>query len=140
MAALLGILSENALAQVVGLGGEDKRSGGLPDLPHFAPKANRVIYLFQSGAPSQMELFDPKPQLLARRGEDLPSSVRMGQRLTGMTSGQKAFPVAPSVFKSQKYGSNGVEMSELIPTSEPLRTRSVSCARCTRRRSTTTRP
>src|SRR6266567_1182676 len=63
-------------------------TGGLPGLPHFAPKAKRIIYLFQSGAPSQMELFDYKPELLKYRGQNLPDSVRNGQRLTGMTSGQ----------------------------------------------------
>src|SRR5687767_2737757 len=67
--------------------------------PNYAPKAKRIIYLFQSGAPSQMDLFDPKPQMEKHRGEDLPASIRMGQRLTGMTSAQKTFPVAPSIFK-----------------------------------------
>ena len=63
-------------------------TGGLPGLPHFAPKAKRVIYLFQSGAPSQIDLFDPKPAIAGRRGVELPDSVRMGQRITTMTSGQ----------------------------------------------------
>ncbi|MGB8167028.1 MAG: DUF1501 domain-containing protein, partial [Chthoniobacteraceae bacterium] len=62
--------------------------GALPGLPHLPPKAKRIIYLFQSGAPSQMDLFDPKPALAQRRGEDLPASIRQGQRLTTMTSGQ----------------------------------------------------
>src|SRR5262249_19793946 len=61
---------------------------GLPGLPHFAAKAKRVIYLFQSGAPSQLDLFDPKPGLAARRGQELPDSIRRGQRLTGMTATQ----------------------------------------------------
>src|SRR6202008_4012087 len=78
---------------------EDARADGLPGLPHFAAKAKRVIYLFQSGAPSQMDLFDYKPALKQKRGIELPSSVRMGQRFTTMTSGQKNFPVAPSIFK-----------------------------------------
>ncbi len=115
MAALLGILSDDALASILGSDDEKKAIGGLTGLPHFAPKAKRVIYLFQSGAPSQMELYDPKPGLTAHRGEDLPASIRMGQRLTGMTSGQKTFPVAPSIFKSQKYGESGLEISELLP-------------------------
>jgi len=89
--------------------------GGLPGLPHFPPKAKRVIYLFQSGAPSQADLFDDKPSLVARRGIDLPDSVRMGQRLTGMTSGQKSFPVAPSLFKFARHGQSGASMSELLP-------------------------
>ena len=77
-----------------------RQHGGLPGLPHFPPKAKRVIYLFQSGAPSQMDLFDDKPAICrTRRGIELPDSVRMGQRITTMTSGQKSFPVAPSIFK-----------------------------------------
>ncbi|HXH62464.1 MAG TPA: DUF1501 domain-containing protein [Fimbriimonadaceae bacterium] len=115
LAALFGILSQESLASILVSPESNKRIGGLPNMPNFPPKANRVIYLFQSGAPSQMELFDPKPQLEKYRGEDLPSSVRMGQRLTGMTSGQKSFPVAPSIFKSQKYGKAGIEISELLP-------------------------
>ncbi len=92
-----------------------KRVGGLPNLPHFAAKAKRVIYLHQSGAPSQMDLFDPKPALDKFRGQELPDSIRNGQRLTGMTSGQKAFPVAPTIFKYQKHGQSGIEISELLP-------------------------
>jgi hypothetical protein len=82
---------------------------------HHAPKAKRVIYLFQSGAPSQMDLFDPKPQLKERRGQDLPDSIRQGQRLTTMTSGQKSFPVAPSIFPFQQHGQSGMEFSALMP-------------------------
>ncbi|MFN8220027.1 MAG: DUF1501 domain-containing protein [Fimbriimonadales bacterium] len=115
LAALMGILASDGMA--LDLPGQDgkKRFGGLPGVPHFPPKANRVIYLFQSGAPSQMELFDPKPVLATRRGEDLPASVRMGQRLTGMTSGQAKFPVAPSIYKFNKYGDCGMELSEILP-------------------------
>src|SRR5438552_81652 len=72
---------------------------GVLGTTHFAPTAKRVIYLCQSGAPSQMELFDYKPKLEAMRGSELPGSVRMGQRLTGMSSGQANFPVANSMFK-----------------------------------------
>jgi hypothetical protein len=89
--------------------------GGLPGLPHFPAKAKRVIYLFQSGAPSQLDLFDYKPQLEQFRGQDLPESVRMGQRLTGMTSGQKSFPIAPSMFKFARHGQSGAWISELMP-------------------------
>jgi hypothetical protein len=71
---------------------------GLPGLPHFPPTAKRVIFLFMSGGPSQMELFDYKPSLAKRRGEDLPSSIRKGQRLTGMTSTQDSFPVVESRY------------------------------------------
>ena len=88
---------------------------GLPALPHFAPKAKRVIYLFQSGAPSQMDLFDPKPLLNKMYGEELPASVRGGQRLTGMTAGQTSFPLAGSLFEFKKHGQPGTWMSELLP-------------------------
>jgi hypothetical protein len=88
---------------------------GLPGLPNHPAKAKRIIYLFQSGAPSQMDLFDPKPLMKERRGEDLPESIRQGQRLTTMTSGQKNFPVAPSVFDFQQRGECGMWMSELLP-------------------------
>ncbi len=117
LAALVGILGDEGFASVLpGSGPDDlKRVGGLPEFPNFAPKAKRVIYLFQSGAPSQMELFDPKPHLADKRMEELPASVRMGQRLTGMTSGQKSFPVAPSIYKFQKHGQCGMELSELLP-------------------------
>src|SRR5262245_56261190 len=90
-------------------------TGGLPDLPHFAPKAKRVIYLFQSGGPSQLELFDYKPELEKFRGQDLPDSVRKGQRLTGMTAHQSRFPTAPSIFKFAQHGKSGMTLSELLP-------------------------
>ncbi len=83
--------------------------------PNHTPKAKRIIYLFQSGAPSQMDLFDPKPAMTAHRGEDLPESIRRGQRLTTMTSGQAKFPVAPSVFKFAQHGQSGMWMSEVLP-------------------------
>ncbi|MEO6784578.1 MAG: DUF1501 domain-containing protein, partial [Chthoniobacteraceae bacterium] len=88
---------------------------GRPGFPNFTPKAKRIIYLFQSGAPSQMDLFDPKPQLEKKRGEDLPDSIRKGQRLTTMTSGQKKFPVAPSIFKFAQHGKGGMWLTELMP-------------------------
>src|ERR1700742_113065 len=90
-------------------------SPGLPGFPNFPAKAKRVIYLHQSGAPSQMDLYDPKPALSKRYGEDLPDSIRNGQRLTGMTSNQKKFPVAPSVYKFAQYGKAGTWFSELLP-------------------------
>ena len=83
--------------------------------PNFNPKAKRIIYLFQSGAPSQMDLFDPKPEMANHFAENLPDSIRKGQRLTTMTSGQKTFPVAPSKFKFKQHGESGMWMSELIP-------------------------
>ena len=90
-------------------------AGGLADVPHFAPRAKRVIYMFQSGAPSQIDLFDHKPLLRKYHGQDLPDSVRKGQRITGMTSGQDRLPVAASLFKFQPHGQSGTELSELLP-------------------------
>ena len=84
-------------------------------LPHFAPKAKRVIYLFQNGAPSQLESFDYKPMLNKMAGEELPASIRMGQRLTGMTSGQAKFPLVGSHFKFKQYGKSGAWVSEIFP-------------------------
>lgn len=89
-------------------------------LPHFAPKAKRIIYLFQNGAPSQLESFDYKPLLSKMKGEELPASIRMGQRLTGMTSGQKKFPLVGSHFKFQQYGNSGAWVSELFPNTAKI--------------------
>ena len=85
--------------------------------PHFAPKAKRVIYLHMEGAPSQLDLYDHKPQLVARFNEDLPDSIRNGQRITTMTSGQSRFPVAPSVFRFDRHANNqdGIMLSEVVP-------------------------
>jgi hypothetical protein len=90
-------------------------TGALPGLPHFAPKAKRVIYLFQSGGPSQMELFDYKPKLKDYAGTELPESIRNGQRLTGMSASQSTFPVVPSRFEFAQYGESGAWVSELLP-------------------------
>src|SRR5438477_10029539 len=103
------------LAALWTLLGEKSRAEGLPGLPHFRPKAKRVIYLFQSGAPSQLDLFDPKPKLEALRGKELPDSVRRGQRLTGMTATQESFPLAPSRFAFARHGAGGAWVSELLP-------------------------
>src|ERR1700716_1407042 len=94
---------------------EQAKAEILAGLPHFAPKAKRVIYLFQSGAPSQMELFDHKPKLKDLRATELPESIRQGQRLTGMTATQTSFPVAPSLFQFAQYGKSGAWISELMP-------------------------
>jgi hypothetical protein len=85
--------------------------------PHFAPKAKRVIYLHMEGAPSQIDLWDYKPGLRERFDQDLPDSIRQGQRLTTMTSGQTRFPVAPSIFRFSRYANNqdGIWISELMP-------------------------
>jgi hypothetical protein len=82
---------------------------------HRIAKAKRVIFLFQSGAPSQIDLFDPKPKLADLRGTELPDSIRQGQRLTGMTSRQTSFPVAPSKFRFAQHGNSGAWLSELLP-------------------------
>jgi hypothetical protein len=87
----------------------------LKGLPHFVPKAKRVIYLFQSGAPSQLDLFDHKPLLNKMNGQELPENVFGGQRLTGMTAGQSAFPLAGSHFKFGQKGASGAWVSELMP-------------------------
>ncbi len=87
----------------------------LTGLAQFAPKAKRVIYLFQNGAPSQLDLFDYKPLLQKMHGEDLPASIRQGQRLTGMTSDQKKFPLAGTVFQFNQYGQAKAYISELLP-------------------------
>src|SRR5579872_2383050 len=103
-AALAALLSDRASA-----------APGIAGLPHAAPKARRVIWLTQAGAPSQLDLFDYKPELKERFNQDLPESVRKGQRLTGMTSGQARFPVAPSIFKFAQHGKSGVWLSEALP-------------------------
>jgi hypothetical protein len=104
VAALASLLSENA-----------RGTGGLAGLPHFPPTAKRVIYLFQHGAPSQLDLFDYKPNLARMRGTDLPDSVRKGQRLTGMTAYQAKFPTAPTIFNFSQYGNSGTWLSEILP-------------------------
>ncbi len=88
---------------------------GVAGIPHFAPKAKRVIWLTQAGAPSQLDLFDYKPGLRELFDKDLPASVRNGQRVTGMTSGQARFPIAPSVFNFKQHGNAGHWLSELLP-------------------------
>ena len=107
--ALTAMLSEQAL-------GQDARPGnGLPGVPHFPAKAKRVIVLWQGGAPSQIDLFDHKPDLLRHRLEELPESVRAGKRLSTMTSGQKQFPVLPAIAPFQQYGRSEMWLSSLIP-------------------------
>jgi len=96
---------------------EKKRNaiGGLVDLPHFKAKAKRVIYLFQSGGPAQMDLYDPKPDLVHRFGEEVPKSVYPDDRKTTMTVGQTSFPVAPSRYRFNQCGQSGIELSEVLP-------------------------
>lgn len=107
--ALASLLNENLFAA-------DAPKTGLPGIPHFAPKAKRVIYLFQSGGPPQMDLFDYKPYLNEMHGQETPESVFNGQRLTGMTAGQSSFPVARSIFNFERVGQSGAWLNtEVMP-------------------------
>src|SRR6266568_73091 len=114
--ALASLLNENLFAAAVKKGAKSAlpSHGALGSL-HFAPKARRVIYLFMSGAPSHIDLFDPKPKLVELSGTELPKSVRGDQRITGMTSGQKQLLCVGSPFKFAKHGQCGLELSELLP-------------------------
>jgi len=89
--------------------------GGVLGAPHFVPKAKRIVYLFVAGGPSQLETFDYKPLLNERNGEDLPDSVRMGQRLTGMSGNQSVLPLAGSVYPFRQHGKSGAWVSDLLP-------------------------
>jgi len=109
----LGGLALSSMAPTQSLGGV--LNGDQGEFPHFAPKAKRIIYLFQSGAPSQMELFDYKPKLKSMFGEELPASVRGDQRVTGMTSDQRSFPLAMGDFTFDQYGKSGAWFSNLLP-------------------------
>jgi hypothetical protein len=111
-AALASLFTQDGSAEPVV---RDQPTGGLPGFPNFPPKAKRVIYLHQSGAPSQIDLFDYKPHLTKMQGTELPATVRMGQRITGMTSGQSSLPVASSIFKFSQQGQTGTWLSELLP-------------------------
>ena len=115
----LAFLGSTALTQLMaadqpGAGGGPR--SGLPALPHFAPKAKRVIYLYMEGAPSQLDTFDYKPELTAQFNKDLPPTVRGTQRLTGMTNHQARLPVAPSIFKFNRHpnAENGLWASDLL--------------------------
>lgn len=99
----------------VGMLGRAAMADMLEGLPHFAPTAKRVIYLFQSGGPSQLEMFDPKPLLSKMYKQNLPESVRKGQRLTTMSASQSSFPIVPSKYKFEQHGKSGAWLSELIP-------------------------
>lgn len=116
MAAMASLMGNelNGLAMAADVTGG--KNAPLPKaLTHFAPKAKQVIYLHMVGGPSQMDLYDYKPKMQEYFDKDLPDSVRMGQRLTTMTSGQKRFPIAPSKYKFQQYGPNGMWISEMLP-------------------------
>jgi len=109
--AALGSLLAKESPQALGDEGLAQDHGGL----HFAPRAKRVIYLFMSGGPSHIDLFDYKPALAKVHGQELPGSIRMGQRITGMTSGQSSFPCVAPMFKFAQHGESGTWLSELLP-------------------------
>ena len=108
------LFPEFAKAAASKVASEPKAHPALPGLPHFAPKAKRIIYLFMNGAPSQIDLLDYKPKLSEMFDKDLPDSIRKGQRLTTMTSGQARFPIAPSMYKFKQHGKGGTWFSELL--------------------------
>jgi hypothetical protein len=112
VAALASVLEENGTAATrsASTGANETRSGS-----HFAPRAKRVIFIFQAGGPAQLELYDYKPGLEKRHGTELPESVRKNQRLTGFTAGQGEFPIVASPFRFHRRGESGVWMSELLP-------------------------
>ena len=112
--ALAGLLAP-PLLEAIAAGKSALAHPALPGLPHHAPKARRFIYLFMNGAPSQIDLWDYKPKLNDLYDKDLPDSVRQGQRLTTMTSGQKRFPLAPSIYRFAPAGRCGTWVSELLP-------------------------
>ncbi len=113
VAALSSLLKNDGFAQSENP--RDTKTGGMTGLPHFAPKVKRVIYLHQSGGPSQLDTFDYKPSLEKLHGTELPDSIRGGQRITGMTSGQSSFPCVKSIFKFAQHGQSGTWVSELLP-------------------------
>jgi hypothetical protein len=112
LAALAGLMGRDLSASTTSSGAAH---GGLAGFPNFPQRAKRIIYLFQSGGPSQMELFDYKPRLKEFQGTNLPDSIRGGQRLTGMSATQSSFPVVPSKFSFAQHGSSGAWVSELLP-------------------------
>jgi hypothetical protein len=107
-------MGAGALAALMPRSGFGADAGKAPG-PHFAPKAKQVIYLHMVGGPSQMDLYDYKPKMGEYYDKDLPESIRNGQRLTTMTSGQARFPIAPSKYKFEQHGKNGMWVSELLP-------------------------
>jgi len=113
-AALASLLNQ-PLSTAAESASAEPAAGGLPGMPHFAPRAKRVIYLCQSGGPSQFETFDYKPELAKLFDQDVPKSVFGSQRLTGMTSGQARFAVTPSYYKFKQHGESGTWVSELLP-------------------------
>ncbi len=135
-AALASLMNPGLFAATVTVPRRRRESLGEP---HFPAKAKRVIYLFMSGAPSQLDLFDYKPTMDELFDTDLPDSIRKGQRLTTMTSGQERFPIAPSMFKFAQHGGAGHGSASCCPTPRQWSTTSASSRASTPRRSITTR-
>ena len=111
-AALASLLNPQMFAAEGAARAKTGGSQGSLKVLHFAPKAKRVIYLFMSGGPSHIDLYDYKPKLAEYNGQELPASTRMGQRVTGMTAGQSSFPVARSIFNFKQHGKSGAWLSE----------------------------
>src|SRR3954468_12357386 len=113
--ALMGLLNRGTPAAAAPTAPPPNPFKGILPAPHLAPRAKRIIYLFMSGGPSQHDLFDYKPLLNQMNGQDLPASVRMGQRLTGMSANQATLPLAGSIFKFARHGQSGAWLSDLLP-------------------------
>ncbi|MFM8287184.1 MAG: DUF1501 domain-containing protein [Planctomycetaceae bacterium] len=118
--ALADMLAGPAASLGQSLGQSPGRDSGVLETLHHVPRAKRVIYLFQSGGPSQLETFDYKPLLVEQNGQQLPDSVRKGQRLTGMTGSQASLPMAGAQFKFAQHGQAGTWISELLPHTAQL--------------------
>jgi hypothetical protein len=129
--ALADLLSKDGKAD--DSAAKSTKERGILGQPHFPPKAKRVIYLFMSGGPSQLDLYDYKPLLNQRHGEQLPDSVRGGQRLTGMSGNQSSIPLVGSPFKFAQYGKSGSWLANCYRTQHRLPMSSVLFARCTPR-------
>jgi len=110
----MGALGLASLAQPGLLNAAGRHGGALGD-PHFMPKVKRVIYLFFSGGPSHIDMYDYKPGIRKVHGIELPESIRQGQRITGMTSGQKSFPCVAPMFEFKQHGQSGAYYSEILP-------------------------
>ena len=114
MAALASLLGQGKSALGSPVAGGPGQAG-LPDLPHFAPKAKRVVVLWQGGGPSHVDLFDPKPVMKEMAGKDIPDSVRGTTRLSTMSSSNAKWPTLPAIKPFRKYGQSGIELSEMLP-------------------------
>ena len=110
----LGSIALSSLLKPEALLGATNSRGSL-GTSHFPPKAKRIIYLFQSGGPSQLDLYDPKPTLIKKHGTELPEEIRQGQRLTAMSGNQASLPLAGSPFKCAPHGQSGIEISDALP-------------------------